>query len=56
MMENENGKAETTEANRRRFKKHEHLRLHNIKAAKVNYLIGFFVQLLFSGLTDRRTS
>lgn len=58
-MEDERGEAGTTEANRRRFKKDEHSRTLTFAehgAGKHNYLICFFVQLLFSGVTDRRSS
>lgn len=58
-MEDERGEAETTEANRRRFQKDEHSRTLTFAehgAGKHNYLICFFVQLLFSRVTDRRSS
>lgn len=58
-----NGKAETTEAKVRRLKikiKYECNTTFTIKikmsAFKYNYLICFFVQLLFSGKTDKKKS
>lgn len=45
-----------TEGDLKRMNPAEDLHLQNIKLQNNNYLIGFFVQLLVSGRTARRTS